>query len=133
MERKKTERPPLSPRLRKILWLAVGIAPVVIYPALAFIISSTGYEGQTDHSIDSIIGAFIALGIIVLFFNQGLMRRTHAQTNDRAYIFCLALAEAISIEGFVLYLLVGWNWGFWVMMAMGLASAWSLRPQTAQA
>ena len=60
------------------------------------------------------------------------MRRTHPEESDTAYIICLALAESISIEGFVLFLLVGWTWGFWAMLLMGLMSAWSLRPAAFQ-
>jgi len=129
----KEEKPPAQPvsaRFRMVLWVAIGIVPVIIYPIIAYILSSTGYEGQTEYS-DSIIGAFVALGIIVLFFNLGLIRRTHADTNDKSYILCLAMAEAIGIEGFVLYLLIGWNWGFWAMMIMALLSALPLRPKGA--
>jgi len=114
-----------------VLWLAIGIVPVIIYPILAYMVSNTGYTGQTEYS-DSIIGAFVALGIIVLFFNLGLMRRTQAETNDRSYILCLAMAEAIGIEGFVLYLIIGWNWGFWAMLVMSLLSALPLRPRGAR-
>jgi hypothetical protein len=133
LERKKSERKPLTLRARKILWLGVGIAPAVLYPALAYVVSSTGYEGQTDQSVESIVGAFIALGIIVLFFNLSLLKRTRPEENDTAFIICLALAEAISIEGFVLFLLVGWTWGFWAMIIMGLMSAMPLRPRGQQA
>ncbi|MHB9149727.1 MAG: hypothetical protein ACYC33_06540 [Thermoleophilia bacterium] len=132
MKEKKPTAPPLSPRFRLILWAAIGILPVIIYTILYYVLESRGYEAQTAYS-DSIIGAFVAMGIIVLFFNLGLMRRTQAETNDKAFIFCLALAEAIGIEGFVLYLIVGKNWGFWAMMVMALLSALPLRPRTIRA
>ena len=118
----------MSPRFRLILWIAIGIVPVIIYSILYLLLINSGYEAQTAYS-DSIIGAFVAMGIIILFFNLGLMRRTQAETNDKSFIFCLALAEAIGIEGFVLYLLVGKNWGFWAMMVMALLSALPLRPR----
>ena len=118
----------MSPRFRLILWVAIGIVPVIIYSILYLLLINSGYEAQTAYS-DSIIGAFVAMGIIILFFNLGLMRRTQAETNDKSFIFCLALAEAIGIEGFVLYLLVGKNWGFWAMMVMALLSALPLRPR----
>lgn len=129
MKEKKPTAPPLSQRFRLILWAAIGILPVIIYTILYYVLESRGYEAQTAYS-DSIIGAFVAMGIIVLFFNLGLMRRTQAETNDKAFIFCLALAEAIGIEGFVLYLIVGKNWGFWAMLVMALLSALPLRPRT---
>ncbi|HZK49010.1 MAG TPA: hypothetical protein VFD74_05355 [Thermoleophilia bacterium] len=131
MKEQRPPAPPISPRFRMVLWLAIGIVPVIIYPILAYMVSNTGYTGQTEYS-DSIIGAFVALGIIVLFFNLGLMRRTQAETNDRSYILCLAMAEAIGIEGFVLYLIIGWNWGFWAMLVMSLLSALPLRPRGAR-
>ncbi len=118
----------MSPRFRLVLWIAIGIVPVIIYSILYLVLVNSGYQAQTAYS-DSIIGAFVAMGIIILFFNLGLMRRSQADTNDRAYIFCLALAEAIGIEGLVLYLLVGKNWGFWAMMVMALLSALPLRPK----
>lgn len=132
MKEKKPAAPSLSPRFRLILWVAIGILPVVIYTILYYVLESRGYQAQTEYS-DSIIGAFIAMGLIVLFFNLALMRRTQAETNDKAFIFCLALAEAIGIEGFVLYLIVGKNWGFWAMMVMALLSALPLRPRTIRA
>lgn len=122
------ERPRITRRFRLILWVAIGIVPVFIYPLLAWILSSRGYEGQTPYS-DSIIGAFIALGIIVLFFTASLARRGVTQRDDRAYILALAMAEAIGIEGFVLYLIIGWNWGFWAMMIMALMAALPLMPR----
>ncbi len=129
MEKRKPERPPLTPRFRMILWVAIGIVPVIVYPILAAILSSTGYEAQTTYS-DSLIGAFIALGLIVFFVGRGVARRADPQTNDTAFIIGLALAEAIGIEGFVLWLLIKWSWGFWAMMILALAAAWSLRPRS---
>ncbi len=128
MKEEKPAGPPISPRFRLVLWVAIGIVPVIIYSILYLVLVNSGHQAQTAYS-DSIIGAFVAMGIIILFFNLGLMRRTQAETNDRAYIFCLVLAEAIGIEGFVLYLLVGKNWGFWAMMVMALLSALPLRPK----
>jgi hypothetical protein len=132
LDKKKPERKPLSSRARRNIWLALGVAPVVIYPLLAYLLWRTGYTGQTDKGVESMVGAFIALGIILLFFNLILMRRTHPDENDTAFIICIALAEAISIEAFVLFLIVGWTWGFWAMLLMGLMSAWSLRPAALQ-
>ena len=122
------ERPRITYRFRMVLWVAIAIVPVFIYPLLAWIISSRGYEGQTPYS-DSIIGAFVALGIIVLFFTVSLVRRGVPERDDRAYVLTLAMAEAIGIEGFVLYLIIGWNWGFWAMMIMALMAGLPLRPR----
>ncbi len=128
MKEREPAGPPISSRFRLVLWVAIGIVPVIVYSILYLVLVNSGYQAQTAYS-DSIIGAFVAMGIIILFFNLGLMRRTQADTNDRAFIFCLALAEAIGIEGFVLYLLVGKNWGFWAMMVMALLAALPLRPR----
>ncbi|MBU2601284.1 MAG: hypothetical protein KKA32_03860 [Actinobacteria bacterium] len=129
MEKRKPERPPITPRFRMILWVAIGIVPVIMYPILAAILSYTGYEAQTTYS-DSLIGAFVALGLIVFFVGRGVARRADPHTNDTAFIVGLALAEAIGIEGFVLWLLIKWNWGFWAMMILALGAAWSLRPRS---
>lgn len=125
----KPQRPPFPHRTRMILWVAIGIVPVIVYPILAAILSSRGYEGQTPYS-DSLIGAFIALGLIVFFFSRWIARRSDPQSNDTAFIIGLALAEAIGIEGFVLWLMITWNWGFWAMMVLALGAAWALRPKT---
>lgn len=130
METPPQERPRITQRFRLVLWVAIAIVPVFIYPLLAWIISSRGYEGQTAYS-DSIIGAFVALGIIVLFSTLALARRGSPERDDRTYIISLAMAEAIGIEGFVLYLIIGWNWGFWAMLVMALMAAVPLRPRAA--
>ncbi len=128
----KPQRPPLTHRTRMILWVAIGLVPVILYPILAAILSSRGYEGQTPYS-DSLIGAFIALGLIVFFFGRGVARRADPQGNDTAFIIGLALAEAIGIEGFVLWLMITWNWGFWAMMVLSLVAALTLRPKNSAA
>jgi hypothetical protein len=132
LDRKKPERKPLTPRARRIMWLAIGIAPAFVYPLLAYVMWSAGYEPQTTRGVDSWVGVFIAFGIVLLFFNLMLIRRTNPVENDTAFIICLALAEAISIDGLLLFLVVGWTWGFWAMLLMSLMSAWSLRPAAFQ-
>lgn len=128
VEKPTPERPRVTYRFRMVLWVAIAVVPVFIYPLLAWIISSRGYEGQTPYS-DSIIGAFVALGIVVFVFTMALVRRGIPQRDDRAFVMALALAEAIGIEAFVLYLIIGWNWGFWAMLVMSLLAGLPLRPR----
>lgn len=128
MEKPTPERPRITHRFRMVLWVAIAVVPVFIYPLLAWIISSRGYEGQTPYS-DSIIGAFVALGIVVFFFTMALLRRGVPQKDDRGFVMALAMAEAIGIQGFVLYLIIGWNWGFWAMLIMALLAGLPLRPR----
>ncbi|MHB8868361.1 MAG: hypothetical protein ACYC6T_05270 [Thermoleophilia bacterium] len=128
MEKPTPDRAPITHRFRMVLWVAIAVVPVFLYPLLAWIISSRGYEGQTPYS-DSIIGAFVALGIIVFFSVLALIRRGIPDRDDRGFIMSLAMAEAIGIEGFVLYLIIGWNWGFWAMLIMSLLAGLPLRPR----
>ncbi|MCL5942866.1 MAG: hypothetical protein M1325_05015 [Actinobacteria bacterium] len=118
-------RNPMSPKTRRLMWMAVGLAPLIVYPAIAWWLVASGEEpAMTPWSPATWFALVLAAGQLLFV----LRRRGTVAVDDAAFILGLAMTEAIAIEGFILYMLFGTEVGFAAMLALALVGALLTRP-----